>query len=510
MPAPRKKGSSSGEPSPRREPTPTPPPFENVGDWHLPTEIRRFFRSRVGQSLLIRGAPGTGKTTLALSLLAGLQGPGFYVSTRVFYPELLEHYPWLHDHLPENHVIDAESLWPGADGRREYASLIKQFTQLSPDSEEFGNLDRFLTLPPGVQEVFSRLPDGERSALVIDSWDGLIEPYLASPTETASQVHRLRIENALISVLSKANVHTILVQETASFTSLEYLVHGVIELRRDDLEGMVVRELQFHKLRGVPLQSASVLYSLDGARFTSVPRSYPRAEAAREERYQLRENPPNGLSWGLGELDRTLGPLVVAEPTLVEYEARVDRSSLRPIADRTIAQAVGSGWDVTVLADPPFSLAGFVAELGRLVDIAKVRERLATFTPPPLVAPGAVTPPATRQLVDQLKESITPRSLVAVVLGALSSSFGSVPEFTDSISALCGRAQERGGILLLIGSGGTPGMPEITSGVRAHIRATHHRRATLVYGVRPSTPAVAVLTNNRRGEYPGTWLLTIR
>ncbi|HLY77040.1 MAG TPA: gas vesicle protein GvpD P-loop domain-containing protein, partial [Thermoplasmata archaeon] len=137
MPSARKKAPSPPPPL-RRELPPAPPPFENVGDWHLPTEIRRFFRSRVGQSLLIRGAPGTGKTTLALSLLAGLKTPGFYVSTRVFYPELIEHYPWLQDHLLEDHVVDAEAMWPGAGGRKEYGSLIRQFTQLSPDSEEFG------------------------------------------------------------------------------------------------------------------------------------------------------------------------------------------------------------------------------------------------------------------------------------------------------------------------------------------------------------------------------------
>ena len=507
MPAARKRAPPS-EPTPHRE-TP-PPPFENVGDWHLPTEIRRFFRSRVGQSLLVRGAPGTGKTTLALSLLAGLKTPGFYVSTRVFYPELIEHYPWLHERLPEDHLVDAEALWPGSEGRREYGALIRKFTQLSPESEEFSNLDKFLTLPPGVQEVFSRFPAGERSALVIDSWDGLIEPYLGNPAEPPSLRHRLRIENALISVLSKANVHTILIQETASFSSLEYLVHGVIELRRDDLEGMVSRELVYHKLRGVPLQSSSVLFSLEGGHFTSVPRSFPHVDPIADEKFQVRENPPNGLSWGIAEFDRTLGPLRVGEPVLVEYEPRVDRNALHPVRDRAVAQAIGSGWEVTILADHPFSLGGLQAGLGQLIDPAQSREHITSFTPPPLVTPGAVTPPATRHMIEQLKESIATRSLVGVVLGALSSSFGTPAEFVEAISSLCTRAAERGGVLVLIGSAATPGMSEIVSSVRVHIRATPHHRTTLVFGARPSTPAVALLTSTHRGEYPGLWTLTIR
>ncbi|MCI4352964.1 MAG: hypothetical protein L3K14_06200 [Thermoplasmata archaeon] len=489
---------------------PTPPALDTVGDWHLPTELRRFFRGRTSQTLLVRGAPGTGKTTLALTLLAGLRIPGFYVSTRVYYSELQEHYPWLAERLPEDHVVDAEALWPGAAGRKEYSSLIRQFTDLSPDSEEFGNLDRFLTLPPGVQEVFSRLPVEQRSALVIDSWDGLIEPYLGHPSEPLSAVHRLRVENALISVLTKANVHAILIRETPDFSGLEYLVHGVIELRRDDVEGMVLRELQYHKLRGVPLHSSSTLYSLDGARFTAIPRTYPRSDATAAEPFQVRENPPNGLSWGLAELDRTLGPLRANEPVLLELDPHVERTSLRPLTEFIVAQAIRSGWEVTTLADPPFSIGGFLAETERLIPRELLLEHLTSFTPPPLVTPGSPTPPATRKLIDQLKESITTKSAVGVVLTALEVAFGSRPEFIDAVNSLSSRVHERGGILLLIAPSSMPGLSEIAPAIRNHIRFFSHRRTTLMYGIRPSTPALAVLTSNLRGEAPGTWLLTIR
>jgi KaiC/GvpD/RAD55 family RecA-like ATPase len=509
MPGTRKKAAVS-VPAPVREVPPAPPPFESVGDWHLPTEIRRFFRSRVGQSLLIRGAPGTGKTTFALSLLAGLKAPGFYVSTRVFYPELIEHYPWLQDRLPEDHVVDAEAMWPGVEGRKEYSALIRQFTQLSPESEEFGNLDKFLTLPPGVQEVFSRFPEGERSALVIDSWDGLIEPYLSNPADMPSAVHRLRIENALISILSKANVHTILINETPSFTALEYLVHGVIELRRDDVEGMVLRELLYHKLRGVPLQSSSIMYSLDGARFTAVPRRFPRAGDVPVEPFQVRENPSYGLSSGLAELDRTVGPMPAYQPTLFEYAPQVERTSLRPVIEFLVAQAIRSGWEVTLMADPPFSFSSFLAETEKLIPRALLLEHLNAFNPPPLVLQGSPTPPATRQLMEQLSASVTTKSVVVVMLNALDPAFGSRPEFVEAINSLSSRVRDRGGILIFTASSSLPDLAEIAHSVSGHFRFFNHRRTTLMYGIRPSTPALALLTSNLRGEAPGVWLLPIR
>jgi KaiC/GvpD/RAD55 family RecA-like ATPase len=487
-----------------------PPPFDSVGDWHLPTEIRRFFRSRVGQSLLIRGSPGTGKTTFALSLLSGLKSPGYYVSTRVFYPELIEHYPWLEERLPEDHVVDAEALWPGSSGRTDFSSMIRRLTSISPESEEFGHLDRFLTLPPGVQEVFSRFPEGERSALVIDSWDGLIEPYLSNPAGPPPPIHRLRIENALISVLSKANVHTILINESPSFTALEYLVHGVVELRRDDVDGMVLRELVYHKLRGVPLHSSSLMYSLEGARFTAVPRRFPRPGDAPVEPFRVRENPERGLSSGIAEIDKTVGPMAANQPFLFEYDRNVELSALRPLVEYLAAQAILSGWELALLADVQFSLPSFLLETQRLVPRSTLLEHLTAFNPPPLVAAGAPTPPATRQLVEQLKELITTKSVVVVMLSALASAFGTPQEFTEAANSLSGRVRERGGILLFTASSSLPALSEIVPSVSGHFRIFDHHRTTLLYGIRPSTPALAILTSDVRGEPPCVWLLPIR
>ncbi len=497
-------------PSPSPQPAPAPAPMEAVGDWRLPTELRRFFRSRTAQSLLIRGAPGTGKTTLALTLLSGLPIPGFYVSTRVNYAELLEHFPWLKDKLPPNRVVDAQNLWPGLDGRKEYSELIRKFTTLTPDTPEFGDLDRFLALPTGIQEVFSRVPPGERSALVVDSWDGLIEPYLGHPSEEPSAVHRLRIENALMSVLSQANVHALLIRESPSASGLEFLVHGVVELRRADHEGMVLRELVYHKLRGVPLQSSSSLYTLDGGRFSVIPRAFPTTEAVLEEKFQVRENPTMGLSWGAAELDRVVGSLQPGQPVLVEVDTQAGRASFRPIGLHLTAQAIASGWDVAVLPDPAGAIQPFARELEFLVSPAAIAERFAAFPIPPVVVPGTPTPPATRELVDRMKESMTGRSLVRVSLNALAPAFGNPAEYLEAVVSLANRVRERGGILLFHAPTGTLGLAETSNVVQAHLKLGVHDRTLIFYSLRPSSPALGVLANVHRGEYPALRLIPIR
>src|SRR5580693_4980557 len=49
----------------------------------LPGELRDFLQLEGPQSLLIRGAPGTGKTTLSLALLEAFRGERILITSRV-------------------------------------------------------------------------------------------------------------------------------------------------------------------------------------------------------------------------------------------------------------------------------------------------------------------------------------------------------------------------------------------------------------------------------------------
>ena len=76
---------------------------------HIPTEIRDFFQIEKGQTLLIKGLPGTGKTTLALEVMNTLceKNNGLYISTRVDPTRLYATNPWIKDALPPKNVINA-------------------------------------------------------------------------------------------------------------------------------------------------------------------------------------------------------------------------------------------------------------------------------------------------------------------------------------------------------------------------------------------------------------------
>ncbi|HPA98394.1 MAG TPA: gas vesicle protein GvpD, partial [Methanothrix sp.] len=75
----------------------------------LPKEVCQFFQIEGGQTLLIKGLPGTGKTTLALEIMNRLcrEQKGLYISTRIDPRRLYATNPWVEDILPARNVVNA-------------------------------------------------------------------------------------------------------------------------------------------------------------------------------------------------------------------------------------------------------------------------------------------------------------------------------------------------------------------------------------------------------------------
>src|SRR6476620_5967591 len=71
-------------------------PIKKNSFGHLPNEILKFVKND-SYSLLVKGKPGTGKTTFALTLMDNLNHDSnyFYISTRLSLKQLLLYYPWV-------------------------------------------------------------------------------------------------------------------------------------------------------------------------------------------------------------------------------------------------------------------------------------------------------------------------------------------------------------------------------------------------------------------------------
>ncbi|MEM0364993.1 MAG: gas vesicle protein GvpD P-loop domain-containing protein, partial [Candidatus Nitrosocaldus sp.] len=79
------------------------------------TELGYVFRDFLNMeptSMLIRGLPGTGKTTLALELMQLMHDKYncFYISTRVSLARLQRYFPWIIGYLKDESVLSYDKI----------------------------------------------------------------------------------------------------------------------------------------------------------------------------------------------------------------------------------------------------------------------------------------------------------------------------------------------------------------------------------------------------------------
>jgi archaellum biogenesis ATPase FlaH len=122
--------------------------------FNIPSEIMEFVK-RDTYSLLIKGNAGTGKTTLALTILRALniQKDFQYISTRVSPNQMYQYYPWLEQFFEINKKPQA-------------SDIIENNTETLPF------IDARLDEPSSLFErLTDQLMDNKAPMIIIDSWD---------------------------------------------------------------------------------------------------------------------------------------------------------------------------------------------------------------------------------------------------------------------------------------------------------------------------------------------------
>jgi archaellum biogenesis ATPase FlaH len=253
----------------------------------IPHELEEFLL-RAPTSLLIKGAAGTGKTTLALTLVRILNSKdGFlYLSTRASPAQLFTYHPWLRDWINPKR----------AKG--------KQVDELEPP-ESF--VDCRLDEPTQLFErVTNQLMDSTSPTIVIDTWDSLGDFRGEDSLQS-----NLRV---LLAWCERARARLILVDEHAENTNFDAIVDGIITLKQKEIEGRRARSMVLSKLHGIDVRNPSYLFTLKDAKFRSFRqldiedlkigrRSAPTRQSEKLE--MVREN--DFISSGYTDLDSELG-----------------------------------------------------------------------------------------------------------------------------------------------------------------------------------------------------------
>lgn len=246
---------------------------QQVGEeGRLPGEIVRFFETKGGHSLIVKGSAGTGKTTFSLQLIEELKGlqNSYYLSTRVSDESLYLQFPWLKKKVQESRSKLAEKTEKLSVDRTELHKLEGQIElgeademgeTFSGEVDEEGIVLDLGTYLPEVDVIYDTIEEAlpKKTLVIIDSINALSERYGIPAPKLMNTFQRDLVEK------TKANV--VYVLESSKETSLDYLGDGVISLfHSSDRNGRRIRMMDIQKLRGCEISHSKYLYSLLGGR----------------------------------------------------------------------------------------------------------------------------------------------------------------------------------------------------------------------------------------------------
>ncbi len=234
----------------------------------LPPELIEFSLREPPRSLLIRGEPGAGKSTLALTLLSSFRGRKVLITSRVTASELNQDYPWVRSDVEAPiEVIEALDGGPRVDAK---ARAMARSSELVQSGEEVPDIGQ-LWLPDSVIDAFSRIGPESPGMVVVDSWDALVEHYVGPPApERGALPDREEVERLMLGLLGRGRVHLVIVVEREGLSQLDYLVDGVVACTLTSSQERLERWTHLKKMRGVRVDHAWYPYTLEGGKFLCI------------------------------------------------------------------------------------------------------------------------------------------------------------------------------------------------------------------------------------------------
>ena len=298
----------------------------NGGTPSIPEDLLHFIQ-RETYSLLVKGFAGTGKTTLALTILnvLGIRNNFFYISTRISPKQLFQYYPWLKDLIRQS--------------KPRGASLARDYDAMS--SFEDARLDEPESL---FERITNQLMDIKSPIIIIDSWDAI--------ASFMDKEARLNNERVLQTWRERAGAKLIFISEQPADTTLDFLVDGIVELKQIYYNNVKIRQMFLQKLRGTRITRASYLYTLENSLFQSFTPYQPiKVEPYRRSVTDVSEfSKGDNIGSGFPTLDATLGTGFPRKGlVLLELDSRVSMTIAMIFLQRIVSNFVSGGNPVLLL-----------------------------------------------------------------------------------------------------------------------------------------------------------------
>jgi KaiC/GvpD/RAD55 family RecA-like ATPase len=440
-----------------------------------------------GNVLLIQGAPGTGKTTLAFEILnAVADSRKVYASSRVSPVKLRIQFPWIDE------VIDSMS------GRSSKGSWNDEFHDLRGSDTD---------------NVFSKIvrlkQSKQKSILVVDSWEGALR--------NATPEGRKMLESAVMSELDQTKVSVILVSEAERADNLGYLVDGVVTLEQNELDGRRIRSLGIDKLRGFRVQSQHFPFSLEKGRFTFLDEEYENGPPTIVRSPEKVPHTETHFSTGSRELDQLLGGGVrKGSFFMIDTESNVSPQSLKLLINMIRSNFVNQGGACFSVSTGTFSSESSAEALRPYVGDKALGERVRIVEFNPQLPAKTWRLRLRGQLMSDLAEfykawnalkETSTGMMLTMNFDKLVQVYGeelTLPGFTEIGEGL----RDEGAFSIGISSRPTKVRDEFLRQADYHIKIQSWNGHLLIYGVKPFTHIHGATFNFDKG-YPSLDLIEI-
>ncbi|MFP4545858.1 MAG: ATPase domain-containing protein [Methanomassiliicoccales archaeon] len=298
--------------------------------FRIPEEIVSFFNNPGGHSLILRGGPGAGKTTLALQTIEDMAETerGYYISTRVSDSSLFSQFSWLKERM-EQTLTEEDKGDPRA--------ALNDLKGI--EEQTIGEGEITLTLGRELQEleaIFERVEENlpQRSLVVIDSLDALAEKY---------EIPCHRLMNVLQgNLVEKMGANLLIVLESQE-SQLDYMGDGVIDLSSKEIHRRRLREMDIHKLRGCEIEQPKYIFTLKGGKIMSFGGDWSGGLHI-PDGWEYLPDQGEMVSTGISDLDRMLGGgLERGSITMIELGEGIPTSITQAIETSLVLNFAASG-----------------------------------------------------------------------------------------------------------------------------------------------------------------------
>ena len=345
----------------------------------LPPELTEFTLREPPRSLLIRGEPGAGKSTLALTILGAFRGKRILVTSRVTRHEIEQDFPWLRSNVEgPMEIIEALGKTPRIDTK---AKMMEASPSMIASGGEDAGLEP-LWLPDSLTDAFSRFAPDEPGMVVIDSWDALVEHYVgARKSGRGDYPDREELERIMLDLLGGGRAHLVLVVERPGPTQLDYLVDGVVACVTTSNEDRLERWSQLKKMRGVRVNHAWYPYTLEGGRFLCIAPMSPDFHSLLPTP-QPEPDPRPGWLWpGSGDFATHFGRLPYGRTSVLEVDPEVPVEAVRLLVSPLQSQVLSVGGRVLVILPPSLTASDVWAAFRSQVTPADFARTVRIYAP---------------------------------------------------------------------------------------------------------------------------------